>query len=294
MWDEADKLLDMGFKPQLDKIMRVIRGDKQMLMFSATWPQSVRQMACEHMLDRNGGDQNVVQVAVGSMNKFNANEDITQKFIFLKSDWDKDDALFRFLEEHPNSKVLVFMSMKRQCQYMERRTYREGFRADSIHGDKKQAQRETALDKFRRGRTKILFATDVAGRGIHVDDIDYVINYDMPDRGFEDYIHRIGRTARAGRKGVAISLFVPKFDSWCAKEVIKVLETCKQPVPKELRNMSNTVMRINQKRQGGGNKGRTRNNGARNRGGGRDRGRSRTGGRGRSRSMGRMGRNGRW
>ena len=216
--------------------MEVIRSDKQMLMFSATWPHSVRQMACEHMLD-NGEDHNVVQVAVGSMNKFNANEDITQKFIFLTADWEKDEVLYKFLCEHHEAKVLVFMGRKKQCQYMEQEATREGFKADSIHGGKKQSARESALERFKKGHTKILFATDVAGRGIHVDDIEYVINYDLPDQGFEDYIHRIGRTARAGKKGTAISYFVPKFDSWCSQKLIKMLEGCNQEVPEELRGM---------------------------------------------------------
>jgi len=240
VWDEADRLLDMGFLKELSRIMEHIRRDKQMLMFSATWPAKVRKCAVRYLLENGRDDRNVVQVAVGSMDKFNANKDIEQRFVFMKSDDDKDAHLWSFLKKHRESKVLVFMDRKQRCRVYEERSNQRGYRATSIHGNKKQSAREKALSMFKSGKRNIMFATDVAGRGIHVDDIDFVLNCFMPADGFEDYIHRIGRTARAGRKGVAVSYFVPKFDSHLARKLVKVLESCGQHVPSELRTMKNT------------------------------------------------------
>merc|ERR1719419_125052 len=245
----------MGFAMVLDRVMEVIRPDKQMLMYSATWPMAVRKCAAKHLLER-GSDRNVVQVSVGSMNKFTANENITQQFVFLDHDNEKDGHLLAFLEQHPRAKVLVFMGRKRGCTKKERALSKQGFSVTSIHGDKSQSQRERALADFKSGCRNIMFATDVAGRGIHVDDIDYVLNYDLPDRGFEDYVHRIGRTARAGKKGVAISFFVPRLDGHCAAELVKVLETCGQPVPEQLIGMPVSGEKRNGKKPKGGGGGR--------------------------------------
>ena len=221
--------------------MENIRPDKQMVMFSATWPKSVRECAAKHLL-QNGKDENVVQVAVGSMDRLNANEDIEQRFLFMQKDSDKDIHLFNFLKHPANGKkkILIFCDRKRRCGIWEQYCNDRGLKALSISGNKQQKQREKALFQFKKGNRKIMFATDLAGRGIHIDDIDIVINYYMPRESFADYIHRIGRTGRAGRKGVAISYFVPEWDSWCAKDLVKVLTKSKQKVPDKLVGMKST------------------------------------------------------
>ena len=229
----------MGFAPTLNRIMECVRPDKQMLMYSATWPRAVRQCAIKHL----GNKENVVTVAIGSMDKMKANENITQKFQFFSSDKQKDPYLFKFLCENREKKILVFCDRKRRCKDWEKYCSHNSVPAVAICGGKKQKQRELALCDFMSGRTKVMFATDVAARGLHIDDIDIVINFYLSKDKCEEYVHRIGRTGRAGKTGVAISYFVPKWDSWCAQELMQIIKKSGQPVPKELVGMRNTKLR---------------------------------------------------
>jgi len=243
VWDEADALLDMGFLRVLSEIMKCIRSDKQMLMFSATFPNKVRKCAAEYLLDDNGNDENVVQVSVGSMDTLNANKDITQQFEFFSGDRvesKKKKHLEAFLKEHRHQRVLVFLRSKHTATRFARIFTTKGIRSKAICGKRCQKSRTNALKNFRGGHVRVLFATDVAGRGIHVDDIDYVINYDLPTRpdDFEYYVHRIGRTARAGCKGTAISYVVPRYDGHCAPRLIQLLKDCEQEVPPELYDLN--------------------------------------------------------
>ena len=226
----------MGFAPDLDRIMKCVRSDKQMLMYSATWPQSVRELAIKHL----GNTEKVVTVSIGSMDKMKANENITQKFQFFSSDQEKDPFLFGFLLDNLNKKILVFCDRKRRCKDWANFCNERSLHAEALCGGKNQNARERALDAFKSGRSKVMFATDVAARGLHINDIDIVINYFMPHPKCEEYIHRIGRTARAGKKGLAISYFVAQWDSWCAKEMIQIIRKSGQPVPQELVKMKNT------------------------------------------------------
>lgn len=263
MWDEADRLLDMGFTKILDKIMECVRADKQMLMYSATWPQAVRKCAAKHLLDDIDGDANVVQVAIGSMDNLKANENVSQTIIFMDSESEKKQHLKQFVEDNPMSKILVFCRLKRKCKTLAHKVSQRW--ATSISGAKTQSQRERALEDFRSGEKRVMVATDVAGRGIHIDDIEYVINYDLPIRDIEDYIHRIGRTGRAGKKGAAISYFVEEFDGHIAQPLAKVLRSCNQKVPRELLQMDPTKKR--KFKQGGGGNDRNMHNHTRGRGG---------------------------
>ena len=179
------------------------------------------------------------------MDKLNANSDIEQRIIFMKNNSEKMEHLHRFMIENKKSKMLIFLRLKHKCRKMHDKMGKKGFETTWISGAKAQSARESAIRAFKRGDVKIMFATDVAGRGIHVDDIEYVIQYDMPDRGFEDYVHRIGRTGRAGKKGIAISYFVPQLDSHHARTLIRVLENCNQPVPEKLKGMRVTSDRRN-------------------------------------------------
>eukprot|EP01083_Nonionella_stella_P022470 62146_1 len=227
--DEADALLDMGFKPQLDKIMAQIRPDRQMLMFSATWPKEVRALATKYM---NSGD--IYQVAVGCVDKLIACEDVTQRIRFVDEDRrKKEEELKKVVDEYMNGdencKILVFVGMKWFCNKLMKKLQLYGYGAAAIHGNKKQAARERALSEFKNGTVQILLATDVAARGLHIDDITLVINFDMPVK-IEDYVHRIGRTGRAGNKGTAISFFAPE-DANLQHKLIQVLEEAKQEIP---------------------------------------------------------------
>lgn len=161
---------------------------------------------------------------------------VTQKVIVL-NDMDKRAALYDHLEKvMDGSKVLVFTATKRMADQITGDLRRDGWPARAIHGDKRQSERDWVLAEFRSGKSPLMVATDVASRGIDVKDIGCVINFDFPGC-LEDYVHRVGRTGRAGSKGTAVSFFTPK-DAKKAQELIDVLEKSKQEIPDELRKFS--------------------------------------------------------
>ncbi|KAK2962141.1 putative ATP-dependent RNA helicase dbp2 [Blattamonas nauphoetae] len=187
--DEADRMLDIGFEPQLRKIVSQIRKDRQTLMWSATWPREVQQLAND-FLDQT----NLVRFNIGSMD-MTANERITQKFIFCTS-MDKEGKFLRWLQENiQNGRMLIFANTKRDAEELTRLLRRNGVNALSLHGDKGQGERDWVMAEFKAGKAPLCVATDVASRGIDVKDIMYVVNYDIP-KTIDSYIHRIGRTAR--------------------------------------------------------------------------------------------------
>ena len=238
--DEADRMLDMGFKPQLTKIVSQIRPDRQTLMWSATWPKEVQELANSFLKD-------FIQVNIGSEDLI-ASENVKQEFEFA-SKYTKEKKLFEILDRvmKNGARILVFSETKRMCDQLVRNLRQEGFPALAIHGDKKQQEREWVLKEFRTGKQPLMIATDVASRGIDVKDIRYVINYDFP-KTLEDYVHRIGRTGRAGAKGTAITFIDQQNDSRIANKLIKLLRKAKQEVPNELQQMD----------QGGGYGGNSR------------------------------------
>ena len=247
--DEADRLLDMGFEPQLKAIMSQVRPDKQILMWSATWPEDVRTLAHEFLKGE------ILQVAIGSFDTC-ANEDVTQ-VIEVMAQYDKQGRLFQLLREYLEktsvespTKILVFTATKRTCDSLTRMLITDRWPATSIHGDKQQYDRDQALSNFKHGKCPIMLATDVASRGIHVDDITVVINFDMPGN-IEDYVHRIGRTGRCGKKGIAISFFT-RDDGKRGHKLINILEKAGQRVPPELRALADEF---------GGSRGRGRGRG---------------------------------
>jgi ATP-dependent RNA helicase RhlE len=193
--DEADRMLDMGFLPAIKRIAAVLPRERQTLCFSATLEASVAHLVHDYM-------KSPVRLSFGSVSK--PSENVRIQAFEVPSD-KKTQMLMRLLRQE-SGRVLIFARTKRGADRLSWALDRDGFDVAVIHGDRSQSQRNAALAGFQQGRFRILVATDVASRGIHVQDVAQVINYDLPEIA-EDFIHRVGRTGRAGGRGVATTLF---------------------------------------------------------------------------------------
>lgn len=197
--DEADEMLNMGFKEDLDKILSFTPAEKRVWLFSATMPADIR-----HLVKRYMGQP--VEVRVNTKNEVNVN--IEHRFAMVKEGF-KLEALTRFFDLHTDIRTLVFCRTKVETQNLAEELMARGYKADSLHGDLAQAQRDRVLKRFKENDIQILIATDVASRGIDVSDISHVFHYSLPDETAQ-YTHRSGRTARAGRQGMSVALIYPR------------------------------------------------------------------------------------
>ena len=213
--DEADQMLDIGFMPAIRRILGQTPKDRQTLLFSATMPKQIRELASKYM-------KKPVEISVSPISSTAPN--VSQSVMFIPQP-DKTKAAIELLKHHKGSRTIMFSRTKRGCDRIAKRLNAQGLNAQAIHGNKSQNQRTRALDAFRKGDTDILVATDVAARGIDIPDVALVLNFDLPQVA-EAYVHRIGRTGRAGKSGLAIA--------FCNDEETKMLRDIEKVIKKKI------------------------------------------------------------
>lgn len=210
--DEADRMLDMGFLPDIKRILNLLPEKRQNLMFSATFSEPIKALAKQFLHEP-------VLVEVAKQNSVN---DLIKHVVYTVDAKSKTSALVRLIKQQKFNQALIFVKTKSGSDRLARQLVKDGLMASAIHGDKNQQQRCLALDEFKQGAIQALVATDVAARGLDIADLPCVINYELPTNP-EDYIHRIGRTGRAGVKGFAISL-VSESEQKFLKDIEKLIQ----------------------------------------------------------------------
>lgn len=228
--DEADRMFDMGFEPQVVKILSNIRPDHQTVLFSATMPRNMESLARKVL-------RKPVQITVGG--RSTVSDTITQ-VIEVRTETSK---MFRMLEllgelfeNDEDCRALIFVERQEAADKMMMELQLKGYPSSSIHGGREQIDREQAIDDFKRGDIPILVATSIAARGLDVKQLKLVINYDVPNH-LEDYVHRSGRTGRAGNTGTAVTFITPEQDKY-AVDLVKALQLSKQPIPEDLQKLN--------------------------------------------------------
>ncbi|MBL4808142.1 MAG: DEAD/DEAH box helicase [Rhodobacteraceae bacterium] len=217
--DEADQMLDIGFMPAIRRILKLLPAKRQTLLFSATMPREIRKLSADYLNDP-------IEVTVATVAK--TADKVTQSVMHLPADG-KVNAMAKLCRTHPGKRIIVFSRTKRGADKIARKLNAENFGAAAIHGNKSQGQRTRALDAFKKGTMPVLIATDIAARGIDVPGVELVVNYDLPHVA-ESYVHRIGRTARAGASGLAIS--------FCAPDEIKLLRAIERLIKMKIPALS--------------------------------------------------------
>ncbi|XP_027091549.1 DEAD-box ATP-dependent RNA helicase 42-like [Coffea eugenioides] len=234
--DEADRMFDMGFEPQISKIVQNTRPDRQTVLFSATFPRQVEILA-RKVLNKP------VEIQVGGRSV--VNKDIAQ-LVEVRPESDRFLRLLEILGEwYEKGKILIFVHSQEKCDALFRDLLKHGYPCLSLHGAKDQTDRESTIADFKSNVCNLLIATSVAARGLDVKELELVINFDVPNH-YEDYVHRVGRTGRAGRKGCAIT-FISEDDARYAPDLVKALELSEQVVPDDLKALADGFMaKVNQ------------------------------------------------
>ncbi|KAI8384981.1 P-loop containing nucleoside triphosphate hydrolase protein [Radiomyces spectabilis] len=257
--DEADRMFDLGFEPQVRSICDNVRPDRQTLLFSATFQKRIESLARQVTSDS-------IRISVGNAGQ--ANEDITQVAVVLEDEMLKWDWLMRRLAGFcVEGSVIIFVSRKDAVSLLAENVGKAGFECGALHGDLMQFEREKVLRDFKANKFNILVATDVAARGLDIKAVKTVINYDAA-RDIDSHVHRVGRTGRAGEKGTAYSLVTKKEDKF-AGDLVRHLESSGQAVPPELMTLAMSNSRFRYSRENGGRRGgrgRGRGQGGRGRG----------------------------
>jgi ATP-dependent RNA helicase RhlE len=213
--DEADHMLDLGFLQDIQDVLRHIPRERQTLFFSATINDKIRKLAYSIV-------KNAIRIQISPDNPVNKN--ISHSVAFIEMD-DKRFFMERLVHEYPDFKILVFVRTKVRAERVNKALERAQIHSETIHGDKDQADRLLVLDRFKKGLNNILIATDVSARGIDIANVDYVVNYDLPELP-ENYVHRVGRTGRGVKKGLAIS--------FCSKEEKQFLDEIEEYIGAEI------------------------------------------------------------
>ncbi|CAN0914383.1 DEAD-box ATP-dependent RNA helicase 42 [Linum grandiflorum] len=234
--DEADRMFDMGFEPQITRIVQNIRPDRQTVLFSATFPRQVEILA-RKVLNKP------VELQVGGRSV--VNKDIAQ-LVEVRPENDRILRLLELLGEwYEKGKILVFVQRQEKCDKLFQSMLTHGYPCLSLHGAKDQTDRESTISDFKNNVCNLLIATSIAARGLDVKELELVVNYDVPNH-YEDYVHRVGRTGRAGRKGCAIT-FISEDDAKYAPDLVKALELSEQVVPDDLKALADGFMaKVNQ------------------------------------------------
>ncbi|KAM3337501.1 DEAD-box ATP-dependent RNA helicase 42 [Capsicum galapagoense] len=234
--DEADRMFDMGFEPQITRIVQNTQPDRQTVLFSATFPRQVEILA-RKVLNKP------VEIQVGGRSV--VNRDITQ-LVEVRPESDRFLRLLELLGEwFEKGKILIFVHTQDKCDSLFRELLKHGYGCLSLHGAKDQTDRESTISDFKSDVCNLLIATSIAARGLDVKELELVINYDVPNH-YEDYVHRVGRTGRAGRKGCAIT-FISDDDARYAPDLVKALQLSEQVVPDDLKALADSFnAKVNQ------------------------------------------------